>query len=141
MQTDDSVDAPADSIKWSKDLFRTRQKQPSAVERIKAALKIDIAPGTAVFGERSGTAEARQMLFEAGDRAVDLRIKPEAEGYTVQGQALGEGFENFTATMAAIVVSSNEQGEFAFEGIKSGTYDLSLNNGDEEIVIEGIEIS
>lgn len=140
MQTDDSVDAPADAVRWAKNLFRTRQEQPSALARIKAVLKIDITPGQAVFGERSGQAEARQMLFEAGEFAVDIRIAPSEEGFDVRGQVLGEGFENRAVLLGDHRARSNALGEFTFEGVAAGQYTFSIDNGEEEIVVEGIGI-
>ncbi|HUF05650.1 MAG TPA: hypothetical protein VMM38_15930 [Aridibacter sp.] len=141
MQTDDSTDAPLEAVKWSKNIFRTRKKQPSALQRIKAVLKIDLAPGKAVFGERSGAAEARQMLFEAGEFGIDLRVSASEGAFEVRGQVLGEGFENQEVRLGDHVTRSNELCEFRFNGIEPGTYAFSIDDGDEEIVIEDIEIS
>ncbi|QQS39743.1 MAG: hypothetical protein IPM63_10170 [Acidobacteriota bacterium] len=141
MQTDDSADAPSEAVKWSKNIFRTRQKQPSALQKIKAVLKLDIAPGQAVFGERSGAAEARQMLFEAGEFGIDLRVSASEHGFEVRGQVLGEGFENREAILGQHATQTNDLGEFVFEAVEAGTYAFSVGNGEEEIVIEGIEIS
>ncbi|MCO6510551.1 MAG: hypothetical protein J5I65_07130 [Aridibacter famidurans] len=141
MQTDDSADAPSEAVKWSKNLFRTRQKQPSALQRIKAVLKLDIAPGQAVFGERSGAAEARQMLFEAGEFGIDLRVSASEGAFEVKGQILGEGFENREASLGDHVTRTSDLGEFVFKAVEAGTYTFAVGNGEEEIVIEGIEIS
>lgn len=141
MQTDDSADAPSEAVKWSKNIFRTREKQPSALQKIKAVLKIDLAPGKAVFGERSGAAEARQMLFEAGEFGIDLRVSQSDGRFEVKGQVLGEGFENREASLGEYSARSNELGEFAFSAVEPGTYTFSIGNGEEEIVIEGIGIS
>jgi hypothetical protein len=143
MQTDGSVDAPADAIKWSKDIFRTRaaERKPTVAETVLAVLKMDLAPGKAVFGERSGTAEARQMLFEAGPNAVDLRISASEEGFVVRGQVLGEGFENCDVSLGDRAERANDRSEFVFKAIRPGVYDLVLNAGGSEIAIEKIEIS
>lgn len=141
MQTDDSADAPAEALKWSKNIFRTRQKQPSALQKIKAVLKLDIAPGQAVFGERSGAAEARQMLFEAGEFGIDLRVSASEGGFEVKGQVLGEGFENREVKFGDHVTRTNDLGEFVFEAVEAGTYTFSIGNGEDEIVIDGLEIS
>lgn len=141
MQTDESTDAPSEAVKWSKNIFRTREKQPSALQKIKAVLKIDLAPGKAVFGERSGAAEARQMLFEAGEFGIDLRVAESEGRFEVKGQILGEGFENQEARLGKHATRSNELGEFVFNEVEPGTYTFAIGNGEEEIVIEGIEIS
>ena len=141
MQTDDSTDAPQDAIRWSKNIFRTRAKQPTLVEKIKAVLTADLLPGKAVFGERSGTAQARQMLFEAGDRGIDLRISGSDEGFEIRGQILGEGFENCAVKLGAMETTSNDRSEFTFYGVSAGTYDLTISNGEEMIEIEEITVS
>jgi len=143
MQTDDSVDAPADAIKWSKGIFRTRaaERKPSVTERILAVLKADLAPGKAVFGERSGTAQARQMLFEAGDAAIDLRIADAEGAFEVRGQVIGEGFEGCEVSLGSTLAAANERGEFIFKGVEPGDYDLVLRTDSSEIAIEKIRIS
>jgi hypothetical protein len=147
MQTDDSADAPADAIMWSKNLFRARAAEPkkSLVQKVLAVLQIDLAPNKAVFGERSAiSAPVRQMLFTAGDCRIDLRIAQVNKGFKVSGQILGEDFagaqiklfnENETFT-----VKSGELSEFSFEKILKGKYTLSLISKDKEIIIENIEI-
>lgn len=141
MQTDNSVDAPEDSIRWSKNLFRSKQKEPSTLEKIKAVLKIDLAPGKAVFGERSGAAEARQMLFEAGSRAVDLRISERKDGFEIRGQVLGDGFEKCEVSLGVYLSRANDLSEFRLTGVGAGTYTLILSSGKEAIELEGLEIS
>ena len=147
MQTDNSADAPADSIEWSKNLFLSRTAEPkkSLVQKVLAVLQMDLSPDKAAFGERSASAsDIRQMLFGAGDHQVDLRIAKANKSFTVTGQILGEDFagaeiaifndsKNFT-------VKTNELGEFRFENISKDKYTLSLTFKDKEIVIENIEI-
>ena len=147
MQADDSADAPAGAVKWSKNLFRTRAVEPkkSLVERVLAVLQVDLAPNRAVFGERSASAEqARQMLFGAGAHQIDLRIAQINKGFKVTGQILGEGFAGAEAKLfddeKIFTVKSNELSEFVFEKISKGKYTLSLIFKDKEIIIENIKI-
>ena len=44
MQTDKSIDAPQDAIKWSKNIFRARAAEPkkSFVQKILAVLQMDL---------------------------------------------------------------------------------------------------
>ena len=148
MQTDNSADAPKDSIEWSKNLFLSRAAEPkkSLVQKVLAVLQMDLSPDKAAFGERSASSASniRQMLFSAGDYQIDLRIAQANKGFTVTGQILGEDFagaeialvndaKNFTA-------KTNELGEFKFENISKDKYTLSLTFKDKEIVIEDIEI-
>ena len=147
MQTDDSADAPADAIQWSKNLFRARAVQPkeSFVQKVLAVLQMDLSPNKAVFGERSASvSQARQMLFTAGDNQIDLRISPVNKGFKVAGQILGEGFAGTEVKIfnenKKFTAKSNDLGEFAFEKISKGTYTLSIIFKDKEIVLENIEI-
>lgn len=147
MASDDSIDAPTDAIKYAKDLFRTRTNKPvpTLLRRILAVLQADLAPGTAAFGERSaGEAKARQMLFESGDNAVDLRIKSLEKGFAIHGQILGDGFENGTATIEignfSVKAEIDTSGEFRFAGIKPGKYTLILHGTTHEIAIEPLDL-
>ena len=100
MQTDDSADAPADSVKWAKNIFRTRAAEPkkSLVQKVLAVLQMDLSGAQPAFGERSASAsQTRQMLFQAGDNSIDLRISKSEKGLLVQGQILGEGFAGASA--------------------------------------------
>src|SRR5688572_20874730 len=124
MRRDDSVDAPADSIRWASNLFRTRiaEAKPSIVRKLAAVLQIEIAPNKAAFGERSATAsQVRQMLFQADENAIDLRIEPSETGFSVSGQILGEGFANASVTLSGETrgykAAANEMSEFGFEDI------------------------
>ena len=148
MQTDASADAPADALKFVKNIFRTRaaEPKPSILRRFVAALQIDLASGEAAFGERSaGSAEARQMLFDAGDNAVDLRVKHAADGFEIAGQVLGDGFENADVELKGIeingVAKTTEMSMFKFAGLPAGDYKLTIRSSEAEIVIEKVRIS
>lgn len=145
METDDSVDAPTDSITWAKNLYRTRERKPSLITRLVASLQMDLQPGKAAFGERSGsTGMARQMLFNAGEHAIELRVIPENSKSRIQGQVLGEGFAGaelrlsnsdlFQKTMLG------EMSEFEIFDVSKGFYTLTLRSADKEIVIEDVDI-
>lgn len=144
IRTDDSVEAPRDSITWAKNLYVSRRTKQSLVQRIAAVLQMDLAAGKSVMGERSGTpAQVHQMLFAAGDNAIDLRVTGSRKKVSVKGQILGPGFEN------AVVSFSGESGQFdttttasaAFElkDLPSGSYSLTALGKGVEITIERLE--
>jgi hypothetical protein len=144
MQTDDSVDAPADSVKWAKNIFRTRAIEPkkSLVQKILGVLQMDLSGAQPAFGERSASVSpTRQMLFQAGDHSVDLRISKGENGLLVQGQILGEGFADAVAKLGGFQAATNELSEFKFTEIPGGKYDLILQTADREIVIAGLELN
>jgi hypothetical protein len=148
MRADNSIDAPADAVKYAKNLYRTRSAEPkqTLVRRMLGVLRVDLAPGTVAFGERSATVgKARQMLYESGDIAVDLRIKPDGKDFEIHGQILGEGFENsdvqISNDLATGKTMTDKMSEFKLVGLPAGEYSLFFRNSDTEIVIDKITIS
>lgn len=141
MQTDDSVDAPAELQKYAKDLFRARLVEaPGLLKRIVAVLTADLTAGRPAFGERSASASAaRQMLFTADDNALDLRITETGDERSLRGQVLGEGFDNARVTVesngATFEGSTDDDGEFEIDGVPAGHASLAISNWDTEIVV------
>ena len=145
MEADDSIDAPKDSIIWAKNLYRTRETKPSLITRLVATLEMDLAQGKTALGERSGSVgAARQMLFNAGEHAVELRISSQDAKAHLQGQVLGEGFAG-----AELILSSKdvfkkirigEMSEFEITEVPKGFYTLTIHSSEKEIVIEDVEI-
>ncbi len=145
MADDKAIDAPADALKYAKNLYRTRAAQPEAsiVRRILAVLKMDLAPNRATFGERSAaTGQARQMLFESGSNAVDLRIKAVGKAFEISGQILGGGFENGEIVVANTDRSINAKLDnlcgFSLSGVPAGDYSLTVRSRTSEIFVEQI---
>ncbi len=148
MQTDDSVDAPADSIKWAKGIYLTRsiQARPSLLRRIVAILQSEIGANAPAFGERSAAAPgARQLLFSAEDAAIDLRITGKGKKSSVNGQVISEDLEGADVKLSGAVGDhssvTNEFGEFEFQNVVSGIYELTVTGKEIEIIIESVEIA
>ncbi len=147
MQSDESTDAPADAIRWSKNLFRARSLEPqtSFARKVLAVLQTDLSPNRAAFGERSASVSAaRQMLFSADENAVDLRISNTGKKLEMRGQILGEGFARcaikLTGENASFETRADELSEFSFSEIPSGRYDLILRSGESEILVKSLEL-
>lgn len=143
MKTDEAYDAPQDAIQWSKNLFRSRAAEPqkSVVKRMLAVLQMDLSPNRAAFGERSASAsQARQMLFQAGENALDIRIAETEKGFNLYGQILGEGFATCIVKLGELETTANELTEFKFTEIPTGKYDLIVRGGEREILIENLEL-
>ena len=148
MQTDDSLDTPQDSIKWAKNIFRSRAAEPKAslMQKIVAVLQMDLSPQKPAFGERSaGAMQARQMLFEAGENSIDLRIKEVKGGWEIHGQILGVGFAGGTVELAGdkknYKAELTETSEFKLAGLQRGTYILKCRSGETELLVEGLELN
>ncbi len=143
MRADKSVDAPADAIRWSKNIFRSRVVEPkvSFPQRILASLQANLAPNQAVFGERSAAnSQARQMLFQAGENILDIRIAQTENGFNLHGQILGEDFANRRVLLGDFEATTNENSEFKLADIPGGEYRLLLQNGEKEIVVENLKL-
>jgi hypothetical protein len=150
MRRDASYDAPEDAVRWSKNIFRARAAaaapKKSFVERVAAVLQMDLSPNRAAFGERSASAgQARQLLFQAGDASLDLRIRQEEKSSNVQGQILGAGFADCVVRIFnendSFETRANELSEFSFSEIPGGTYSLNLQSGEKEIVVEHLKLN
>jgi len=147
IRRDDSVDAPPDAIRWAGNLFRTRAVEPrkSLVKKLLGVLRMEVAPNKAAFGERSTSAtQARQMLYQAGDNAVDLRIEPLQKGFRIRGQVLGEGFAGAPVRLfndaQTLETNANELSEFSFDSMRPGEYELAIHGETYEISLKAIDI-
>ncbi|MFN6964645.1 MAG: hypothetical protein ACK4S4_12890 [Pyrinomonadaceae bacterium] len=154
MRTDDSVDAPAASISWAKELFRPRaiearleSRQGSAIRKIFATLTAELGGRRPAFGERSaGAAAERQMLFSANEFAIDLRVRPaKGKRFDLAGQILGPVSSAATVTLSAegfeSVATVSDASEFEFRKIPAASYELTVRDADGgEIVIPGLDI-
>ena len=143
IQTDDAADAPSDAVKWAKNIFRARvaQSKRSLVQKVLAVLRVDLSGGQTAFGERSSALQSRQMFFQAGENAIDLRIAKTDAGLNLQGQILGEGFADCVVRLGEFETIANELGEFGFAKIPSGKYDLTLLTAEREITAANLELN
>lgn len=147
MQRDDSTDAPADTRQYVKNLFAARAvpQNISPIRRLVAAITMELSPDRAVFGERSGSASAqRQMLFTAGESAINLRIEAAGKKFDIRGQVLGEGFVDVRAILegsgTSLVSVLDEIAGFRFYGVNAGVYRLTIRSDSDEVVIETLEL-
>jgi len=147
-------------------LFRARTSTPSVsatlLARVRASLLFDSrTPGLAAAGVRSlGVLDGPwQLLYRGGDVDVDLLVRPNQDGRTMnlRGQALsllGEyvGMGTVEATPADIPrplrgpvepsarTELDPSGEFALSNLERGRYDVLLRFGLREIELSGVEL-
>lgn len=132
MQTDYSIDAPADRIAAVKRAFRSFGPQPATLlQRIKAALTVDLPAGQAAFGERSATGStSRQMLFDAGDVAIDIRVSDLGDAFYVYGQILADA--DISGTIELIGdndrrdAAIGDNGRFDLGNVAAGVYSIEI---------------
>ena len=116
----------------------------AVVAQIQAVLTFDswTAPAVAA-GMRSLRSPTRHLLFSAQGRDIDLRIVPEAGGFSLAGQILGPDesgsvqLEGGGTPRSAVL---DGLGEFRIEGIHRGTYVLTLQLGGDSIVLPSVEV-
>lgn len=150
-------DAPPELVQAAVGLWAQRQATPLAdaaragLRLVRAVLSFDSWARPAVaLGMRGMSAPTRHLLFTAQGRDIDLRIIPLAEHFALAGQILGPDevgmVELATATQpggagdGARVASLDALGEFRLEGVRVGTYHMTLRLGGDEIVLPPIEI-
>jgi hypothetical protein len=148
MQRDDSVDAPADSIRWVSNLFRARavEPKPTLIRKLAAVFQMEIKPGKPAFGERSSsTAAVRQVLYRADEHAIDIRIEAAKKGFSIRGQILGNNFAKASVRLfedgRSFETTASEASEFRFDSIPAGRYDLTIQGDDVEITLKAIDIT
>ncbi len=142
MRTDDLEDAPPHVIARAVRLMRSKQAEPSLLRRVTARLNFDSFASQPAFGMRSGQPTARQMLFNADDHDLDVRIIPSGDAWSVAGQVLGPSTNGQVALRGITTVEAqiNELSEFALPPVPAGTYTLDLRVGDIAIEIPDLEL-
>lgn len=138
-RTDRSVDAPEFARKYARNLFvsRATQPAPSMIRRIIATLTAELAPGELAFGERSAAAsQERQLLFQADEIAIDVRVSKSSDGVSIRGIVLGTAGTPVEAVLTGKVerrTPIDELGMFAFESVAHGEVEVAIVFADREI--------
>jgi hypothetical protein len=154
---DRSLEPPAWMTQRAIDLFAEAREAAAQrgmkglFARLRASLVFDSLVGGATadaMPARGVGAESRQLLYMAPLFDVDMLVAPleGAQRLLVTGQVLsssGAGFEGVGGLTVelerngevAAVAETSDFGEFAFEGVEPGLYDLRLGRGSREIVI------
>ncbi|HYP28260.1 MAG TPA: hypothetical protein VE262_16215 [Blastocatellia bacterium] len=156
VSADDSVEPPPWVLKRAVRIFDEKGSRPRLKERLGravASLVFDSFAQPAILGVRSTETANRQLLYRAGDYSIDLQIAPsEGARLDVRGQILREGEERFESVAgikielapgggAARETLTDGTGEFAFESLEPGEYDLRLEARDLSITVHGLHIT
>jgi hypothetical protein len=153
---DDTTEPPSWVFKRALRIFDRPRAQGTIAYRagrLVAALVFDSLRETALAGARSTAVESRQLLYRAEDFSIDLQIASlEQQRADVTGQLLREGELVFdsVAGLALNLISdgktvlstaTNERGEFKFNAVDCGYYDLQIDAQDSNITIVGLPIT
>jgi hypothetical protein len=121
------------------------------LRRVTALLSFDSwVPAPHAFGVRAVPSVNRHLLFTAEGRDIDVRIAPAAGHFAVTGQILGPDESGVVELSAASddgtgapgthVATLDPLGEFRLDGIRRGTYVLTLRLSGDEVVLPPIDV-
>lgn len=128
-------------------------REPGLLQRLVASLSFDSGLPSAATGARTVGAEEeqRQLAFstELAEIVVDIMPRPGGRSLDLSGQIFASGEEpldGFTVRLLREeseidITISNELGEFTFEDIPYGGYEVVLNAGRFEVLIPRFELS
>ena len=154
--SDDMPEPPPWVLKRALRIFENRQARPHLVERLGravASLVFDSFALPAVAGVRSTATSDRQLLYRAGDYSIDLQVAPSSQARAdLIGQVLREGEASFSSVAAIRLelsregevifsTATNEMGEFAFNNLGQGEYDLLVETTEGSITVPGLPIT
>jgi anti-sigma factor RsiW len=145
MRADIGEDAPPDVATRAVDLFRSRRAPVSAGprQRLSAALRFDSGRTPQPLGVRAGVPSDRQLLFDADQTAVDLRIIQAGELWGVIGQVLGRDLNGQVDLLGAAATAQavlNELGEFRLPPVPPGIYTLTVRLANADIEVAELEV-
>lgn len=126
------------------------QRPPGFLERLVATLTFDGGLQPA-FGVRSaGTSEERQLVYGTNAADIVLNIRPRGGRLDLDGQIFPAdeaepgpfGVQLLDEGGTEVAVSAaDDLGEFAFESVAPGTYQILASNERVEILILPVELS
>lgn len=126
-------DAPEWQVLQAEAIWRPLPAQPaSLLARIQAVLSFDNWASPAPALRSAAAPGARQLLFTAEGRDIDLRLASTGDGWVLEGHVLGPGdggtVELITSADSAPprVLPLDELGSFRYDGLAAGTVHLRL---------------
>ena len=136
------TDAPRDVLLGAIHIFPPPRQPP--LPRIIATLIFDSRQAGPAFGMRSIHTTSRQLLYEAQQTDLDLRITIQNEECVVAGQIMregcAEGLVEISGATGSAEASLNELCEFTLPAIPVGQYSLRVRMLDLEIEIPELEL-
>ena len=146
MQSDDVEDAPANLIKYAKNIFtgRSASREPSRLGRLLASLSFDSVTAKPAFGLRSGASAGRQLVYATQAADIDLRVSPQSGEWEIAGQILGSskagGKVNLESDSFSATTDLNELLEFGFQSVPNGIYRMLVHLPELEIEIPPLQL-
>jgi hypothetical protein len=152
--TDDSLEPPQWVLERAVRLFQAYgpEPKPSRLKRLVASLVFDSLAQMQPVGIRQTAQAERQFLYQAGDWDVDLLFEAGDEPgmISITGQVLSssaaiqelDGIPVHLGQAGKILISTvtDRLGEFTFDHVPSGTYELSLELHGQQLWIEHLDV-
>jgi hypothetical protein len=143
---DRTVSPPQAVLKEAIDVSQVHQiPNPGLLARMVATLSFDSHAQLSAALTR-GTARERQVLFNAGQVDIDMKISAGNMDYDLLGQVMGAdarfGFASLQSMTGQLLQATelDPLGQFSFRKISPGMYDLLFDIEDREIGINGLKV-
>ena len=146
LQADQMPATPDTVLERAFALFEARERKPSLLERIAAALIFDSRLQPALVGVRTMGDASFKLLFEAGETTIGLLCAQNSDRWQIAGQILTETPPELGWQVSAVSEQQEQQtgadslGEFQLRDLEPGVYDLSLRTLHREILLMNIEL-
>lgn len=122
-----------------------KRRQPGLFQRLVAALSFDSgSQSPALAGLRGAATGPRQLIFDSQAVDVAVTIHPQEAAFDMTGQVFPIDDWAFPGDFSvqllrdgqeAAITSSDDLGEFTFQGLPAGVYELILSSERGEIVV------
>ncbi|MDQ4076499.1 MAG: hypothetical protein M3220_09670 [Chloroflexota bacterium] len=134
------------------ELFAEERRLPGFLQRLIAVLSFDSNARWATAGARSATTQGleRQLIFTAGSVEIALNLQPRQGNQQVDlaGQVFTGSTEGIPILSVQLlrereevsITTTDEIGEFDFEGISPGEYEMIVSGDQMEIVLAPLSL-
>jgi hypothetical protein len=127
-------------------LFAERQAPVSLRQRVMATLRFDSRVQPELAGARDGDRTSFKLLFEAPNTRIDLLCERSGPDWSIAGQVLSLESKDYlwkvlaTGTDKVVRTDADTLGEFHLSGLRTGEYDLLLQERSREITLPAIQL-
>lgn len=114
-----------------------------ALRRVVAQLVDELGDFSPAWGVRSGHGQGRHALFRAEAVEIDVHVVPAGGGWAIAGQVFGSAQARravLYGTAGEFGAELPETGEFRFEGLPAGRYDLTVELAEVEVVVPALQV-
>lgn len=145
IEGDATVSTPQSVLDSVSSMFSVREV-PTLREKVMATLRFDSRVQPELAGARDGDRSSFKLLFEAPDTRIDLLCERSGLDWSIAGQVLSLESKDYlwkvlaTGTGKVIRTDADVMGEFHLGGLRTGEYDLLLQEHNREITLPAIQL-